>query len=321
MCSLNISSQSERNQTQVRNFILLGIVGPQALKVLLYFIFLILYIMTLCGNLLIIGLFLQGRHLTSPMYFFLSHLSFCDIMLSTSVAPNLLSALLEKGKTMTFGGCIAQFFASGLATAVECNLLTVMSYDRYLAICNPLQYIRIMNSRLCIQLVTLSWLLTLLYCIIDITEIIQLDFCGYNILDYVYCDVAPLLEISCKNTSDIEMTTMILSLPGALLPLLFILSTYIKISLTVLRISSSTGKQKAFSTCSSHLTIVCTYFGILIAKYTVPSKGQSLNMNKAISLLYTSVTPVLNPMIYSFRNKEIRAAIAKWTSFRTGDLR
>ncbi|OCT90796.1 hypothetical protein XELAEV_18019413mg [Xenopus laevis] len=318
MCSLVNGSLNDRNQTEITHFILVGIGGPQSLKVPFCFIFLMLYFMTMSVNLLIIGLFLQGRLLNSPMYFFLSHLSLCDIMLSTSVVPNLLSTLLTEGEAMMFSGCITQFLATGATTAAECYLLTAMSYDRYLAICNPLRYISIMNNRLCAQLVMLSWLLSLLYCIIDITEIYDLDFCGCNVLDYIYCDIEPLLELSCKNTSNLQNTTMIISVPAALFPFLFILSTYIKISITIFRISSSTGKQKAFSTCSSHLTVACTYFGILIAKYTVPSNSQSLNVNKAISLLYTAVTPVLNPMIYSFRNKEIRSAVTKWISIRTG---
>ncbi|KAE8620574.1 hypothetical protein XENTR_v10010333 [Xenopus tropicalis] len=312
---------SDRNLTEITHFILGGIGGPQSLKVPLYFIFLMLYIMTLCGNLLIIGLFLQGQQLRSPMYFFLSHLSLCDILLSTSVVPNLLSALLTEGESITFIGCITQFLATGATTAAECYLLTAMSYDRYLAICNPLRYIRMMNSRLCAQLVTWSWFLSLLYCTIDITEIYDLDFCGCNVLDYIYCDIEPLLDISCKNTSKLQKTTMIISVPAALFPFVFILSTYIKISLTIFRISSNTGKQKAFSTCSSHLTVVCTYFGILIAKYTLPSNVQSLNVNKAISLLYTAVTPVLNPIIYSLRNKEIRDAVTKWTFMRMSKFR
>ncbi|KAE8620575.1 hypothetical protein XENTR_v10010334 [Xenopus tropicalis] len=295
------SHLSYRNQTEITHFILQGIGGPLSIKVPFYLLFLMLYIMTLCGNLLIIGLFLQSHYLRSPMYFFLSHLSLCDILLSTSVVPKLLSALLKEGETISFRDCITQFFATSLATAAECHLLTAI----------------IMSTKLCVLLVSWSWFLSLLYCSIAIIEMLDLDFCGCNVLDSIYCDIAPLLKISCRNASHLQLTCLILASPGILFTFLFILSTYIKISLTILSISSSTGKQKAFSTCCSHLSVVCTYFGILVAKYTVPSNGQSLIINKAISLLYTSVTPVLNPMIYSFRNKEIRAAIMKWTSMRT----
>ncbi|OCT90797.1 hypothetical protein XELAEV_18019414mg [Xenopus laevis] len=310
MCSLIVGSN--RNQTEITHFILQGIGGPHSLKMSFYFIFLTLYIMTMCGNLLIIGLFLQSHHLNSPMYFFLSHLSICDILLSTSVVPNLLSTLLKEHET-TFRDSITQFFATSLATAAEsftvigypstclgargeCHLLTLISYDRYLAICNPLCYTSIMSTRLCVLLVACSWFLSFLYCLIATIEILDLDFCGCNVLNSIFCDIAPLLEISCRNASRLQLACVILASPGILFTFSVILSTYIKISLTILSISSSIGKQKALATCSSHLTVVCTYFGILIVKYTVPSNGQSLNMNKAISLSlvhssYTSTQP------------------------------
>ncbi|OCT90791.1 hypothetical protein XELAEV_18019408mg [Xenopus laevis] len=299
------------NKTTVTHFILRGINGPRTLKIFFFIMFLTLYIMTLCGNLLITGSFLHSQQLGSPMYFFLSHLSLCDILLSASVVPKLLSALLKPGERMTIVGCIVQVFASGSFTGAECNLLTAMSYDRYLAICNPLHYINIMNTRFCFQLVTWSWCLSLLYCLIIIAEMSGLEFCSCNIIDYIYCDVAPLLHISCKDSTIIQITTIVMSLPAVISPFLFVIVTYVSIFITILRISSNSGRKKAFSTCSSHLTVVCTYYGILIAKYTIPSKGRSLNMNKAISLLYTVVTPLINPIIYSFRNKEIRETVAK----------
>ncbi|KAE8620573.1 hypothetical protein XENTR_v10010332 [Xenopus tropicalis] len=299
------------NKTTITYFILHGINGPQILRMFFFITFLILYMMTLFGNLLIAGLFLQSQHLGSPMYFFLSHLSLCDIFLSSSVVPKLLSTLLRTGERMSIIGCFVQVFASGSFTGAECNLLTVMSYDRYLAICNPLHYINIMNTRFCFQLLVWSWCLSLLYCLIIIAEMSDLEFCRCNIVDYIYCDVAPLLEISCKDSMILQITTIVISIPAVISPFLIIIATYVSISITILRISSNSGRQKAFSTCSSHLTIVCTYYGILIAKYTIPSKGRSLNMNKFISLLYTVVTPLLNPIIYSLRNKEIRETVAK----------
>ncbi|KAE8620645.1 hypothetical protein XENTR_v10010403 [Xenopus tropicalis] len=284
----------------------------------LFSLFLVVHITTVCVNLVIIALYLQSQQLKSPMYFFLSHLSSSDILLSTCIVPNLLDALLRNGKNMSLGGCLAQLLATGTSTGAECYLLTAMSYDRYLAICNPLHYMKMMSPKLCVHLVAWSWFLSFLICLVIVLLLAQLDFCRCNVLDYIYCDFSPLLAISCKNSLALEITTMVLSIPIILLPLGFIISTYIYIGLAILRISSSVGRKKTFSTCSSHLTVVCTYCGILITKYTVPIGGQSLTMNKAISLLYTVGTPLLNPIIYSFRNQEIRAALKKWMTRRVG---
>ncbi|KAG8431252.1 hypothetical protein GDO86_019176, partial [Hymenochirus boettgeri] len=279
------------NRTKTTDFVLIGIEGPQTVKLVLYYVLLILYIMTLCGNLVIIVLFLESQHLRSPLYFFLSNLALSDIFLSTSVVPNLLCTLLKGRQSMSIIGCVVQVFACGSSTAAECNLLT---------------------DNLCANLALWSWLVSLVYSVIVVIEILNLDFCGCNVINYIFCDISPLLEISCSNNSLFQLTIIVISIPGVLFVFVFIIVSYVNISIAIFHIPSNPGRQKAFSTCSSHLIVVCTYFGILTAKYTVLSKGVSLNMNKAISLLYTAVTPLLNPIIYSLRNKDIRMALTKW---------
>ncbi|KAG8441521.1 hypothetical protein GDO86_007041 [Hymenochirus boettgeri] len=306
-----MSNRSNCNRTRITEFLLLGFSGSRTLKVLLFFLCIVIYIMSLTVNSMIIGLYLGSRNLRSPMYFFLCHLSVNDIMLSTSVGPNLLSTLLSDGKTMSVSDCVTQYCVSSFFTGNECLLLTVMSYDRFLAICHSLHYVNIMTSRHSHFLVIWSWILVFLSALIVINAISYPGFCGCNTLDYIYCDYAPLLEVSCADKVIVEILKTLVSISLAILPLLFVISSYIRIILAILRISTSTGRQKAFSTCISHLTVVCTYYGILIAKYTVPSKGQSSNVNKMFSFLYTMVTPLLNPIIYSVRNREIQKALGK----------
>ncbi|KAE8620540.1 hypothetical protein XENTR_v10010315 [Xenopus tropicalis] len=309
-----MSSINSCNQTKITQFLLLGFHGPQILRISLFYIFLLIYIMALGGNLLIVALYLGSHHLRSPMYFFLSNLSITDILLSTNVGPNLLSALINDGKLMSVPACVTQFFTSGVFTGVECLLLNVMAYDRYLAICKPLHYVTIMTNKHCLHLVIWSWVEVAVISLFAATATSHSGFCGCNTLDYIYCDYLPLLEVSCDDVSILERVIPVVTIPVVVLPFLFILTTYVCIFNSIFRISSNTGRQKAFSTCSSHLTVVCTYYGILCAKYIVPSKGPSLNMNKIISLLYIMVTPLFNPIIYSFRNQEIWVALSKWVT-------
>ncbi|OCT90758.1 hypothetical protein XELAEV_18019375mg [Xenopus laevis] len=304
------------NQTKITEFLLLGFHGPQTLRRSIFYICLFVYILALGGNLLIVVLYLGSQHLHSPMYFFLSNLSITDLLLCTSVVPNLLISLLRNGTPMSVSACVTQFFSNGVFTGVECLLLTVMAYDRYLAICKPLHYVTIMTSKRCIYFVVWSWL-EIAFINVPATIIISYSaFCGCKTLDYIYCAFFSLVEVSCSDLFIMERVITVVSIPVVVLPFFFIVTTYVSIFHSILRISSSTGRQKTFSTCSSHLTVVCTYYGILFAIYTVPSKGQSLNVNKIMSLLYIMVTPLFNPIIYSFRNQEIWKALSKWMSVK-----
>ncbi|KAM4749313.1 olfactory receptor 5A2-like [Rhinophrynus dorsalis] len=250
--------------------------------------------------------------LQSPMFFFLSQLSFSDILLTTNIAPYMLYVIMSGGGTLSITGCITQYFFYGASATTECLLLTAMSYDRYLAICNPLRYVVIMDLKLCLYLVVCSWSLSFILTLIPIFFFYKLQFCGPNVIDHFFCDLGPLLELSCSDTSIVKSEVFVISTLLTIVPFFFITLTYVYIFQTIMRISSITGRQKAFSTCSSHLTVVGTYYGALFAMYVVPSKGYSLNINKFVSLMYTVVTPLFNPIIYSLRNQEIKIAIGRY---------
>ncbi|KAG9480862.1 olfactory receptor 5G29-like [Eleutherodactylus coqui] len=300
---------SADNQTAVVDVLLLGFRNLHAFKFLLFTFFLLVYVLSLGGNLLIILLVLVSNFLQSPMYFFLSHLSFCDTVFTTNVLPNMLQVIIKEGSTLSLVGCIIQYHVFGFSATTESFLLTVMAYDRYLAICNPLRYTAIMSLSLQVLLVTSSWLLSLVLTLSSLLLIHRLQFCGLNVIDHFFCDVAPLLELSCSDTSLVKIEIYVCSVPIVLFPFLFIMGSYTSIFLSIVRISSTCGRQKAFSTCSSHLTIVSLYYGTLFVVYVVPTSILSLNLNKILSLLYTVVTPLFNPIVYSLRNQEIKTAL------------
>ncbi|XP_053319958.1 olfactory receptor 6B1-like [Spea bombifrons] len=301
-----------RNQTTVTEFILLGFRGLQSFKIPVFLLLLIFHLVTLSGNLLIIWLVVSNKALHSPMYFFLTHLSLCDTFLTLCIVPEALWLIWHGGGTMSFLRCIVQFDCFACSEASECLLLSVMAYDRYLAICYPLHYNYLMNPVLCRTLVSISWLLSFFAVLTDTVSITQLQFCGPNTIDHFFCDFAPILELSCSDTTFVEMALFILCIPVAVFPLLVIVVSYIYIVLAVLRISSKSGRRKTFSTCSSHLTVVSIFYGTLIGIYMLPAKGKSLNVSKVLSLLYTVLTPMMNPIIYSLRNNDIHEAMKKW---------
>ncbi|KAM8972657.1 olfactory receptor 5A2-like [Pelodytes ibericus] len=301
----------EKNQTMVSEILLLGFQNLQKFKIFFFIFLLFFYFVTLIGNLIIIWLVASNRHLQSPMYFFLSQLSLSDIILTTNIVPNTLSITWLDGGVISFSGCITQFYFFALSETFECFLLTIMAYDRYQAICNPLRYTSLMNIALCIKLVIISWLFSFSMILIDTISMTQLQFCGPNVIDHFFCDFAPLPELSCSDTYIIQIEIILFGIPTAILPLLIIMTSYGHIVQAVLRISTTSGRSKAFSTCSSHLTVVSLFFGTLIGIDMFPSKGKSLTIKKVLSLWYTVIMPMINPIIYSLRNKDIKKAMRK----------
>ncbi|KAM5171591.1 olfactory receptor 10A7-like [Mantella aurantiaca] len=293
----------------ITRVILLGFQVSPLFRMFLFSFFLAIYCAALCGNLQIITLVSYSKNLQSPMYFFLNQLSISDILLSSDIVPNFLNVLHNNIGIMSFPSCIAQFFFFILTEIYDCVLLTVMSYDRYMAICNPLLYNTVMKPIFCVQLIVLSWLLSISVSLVELITVCNLWFCGPNIIDHFFCDMEPLLDLSCSDISAVQLEMIIFCIPMVIFPFIFIIISYINIIYNILRISSTTGRQKAFSTCSSHLAVVSIFYGMLLFIYVLPTRGQSGNMSKILSLFYTVLTPLINPVIYSLRNKDIKTAL------------
>ncbi|XP_072259104.1 olfactory receptor 6B1-like [Pyxicephalus adspersus] len=309
--NMSLEKGAKYNRTIMKEVHFLGFQTSKDVNIFVFIFLLMFYILTLGGNLLIIILVSYNKTLHTPMYFFLTQLSFSDILLTTDISPNFLYILLYEGGTMNFTICIFQYYIFIVTECTECLLLTIMSYDRYLAICNPLHYMSIMNKLLCMKLTMFSWLLSIGSMLISTITIANLDFCGPNLINHFFCDVSPLLNLSCSDTFVVQLEMVLLSVPILFLPFLFIVISYIYVILAILKIPSNTGKQKAFSTCSSHLTVVSIFYVTLIVIYDLPTSGQSLTISKLMSLLYTVGTPLMNPIIYSLRNKDMKIAFSK----------
>ncbi|NXW87501.1 OL998 protein, partial [Alopecoenas beccarii] len=301
--------REQDNQTLLMEFLLLGLGDAHALQTPLFLLCLTIYTVTIGGNILIIVLVVTDQHLHTPMYFFLANLYSLETCYSSTILPRLLASFLTGDKTISVPGCMAQFFFFGTFAASECYLLAAMSYDRYLAICQPLPYASLMNWKICLQLVAVSWIAGLLIST-GITSVISHQrFCDSSAIDHFFCEEAPLLELPCSDTGMIRSLSIILSFPDVVFPFMFTLASYVCIIAAILRIPSSMGGQKAFSNCSSHLTTIIVFYGTLIIVYTLPRTVPLRQLNKMFSFFYTVLTPLINPLIYSLRNREVKGAL------------
>ncbi|XP_032712997.1 olfactory receptor 1509 [Lontra canadensis] len=301
--------QSFRNpldQTRVTEFVFLGLTENWVLEIPLFVTFSIAYVLTLLGNALIIVTIVFTLHLHTPMYFFLSNLSFIDLCHSSVTVPKMLEGLLLERKTISFDNCIAQLFFLHLFACAEIFLLTIMAYDRYVAICTPLHYSSVMNVRVCVQLVFALWLGGTVHSLVQTFLTTRLPYCGPNIIDSYFCDVPPVIKLACTDTYLTGMLIVSNSGTISLTCFLALVTSYIVI-LVSLRKQSAEGRRKALSICSAHFMVVAFFFGPCIFLYTRPDS--SFSMDKVVSVFYTVVTPLLNPLIYTLRNEEVKNAI------------
>ncbi|XP_008695507.1 olfactory receptor-like protein OLF3 [Ursus maritimus] len=299
------------NQTWVREFILLGLSSDWDTQVSLFVLFLVMYMVTVLGNVLIVLLIRLDSRLHTPMYFFLTNLSLVDVSYATSIVPQMLVHFLAAHKAIPFVSCAAQlFFSLGLG-GIEFVLLAVMAYDRYVAVCNPLRYSVIMHGGLCARLAITSWVSGSVNSLIHTAITFQLPMCKNKCIDHISCEILAVVRLACVDTFSNEITIMVSSIILLMTPFCLVLLSYIQIISTILKIQSTEGRKKAFHTCASHLTVVVLCYGMAIFTYIQPRSSPSVLQEKLISLFYAVLTPMLNPMIYSVRNKEVKGAWQK----------
>ncbi|XP_069326149.1 olfactory receptor 5B12 [Eulemur rufifrons] len=299
------------NITEVTEFILAGLTDDPELQIPLFVIFLFIYLITLVGNLGMIGLILLDSRLHTPMYFFLSNLSLADFGYSSAVTPKVMAGFLTGDKIMSYIACVTQFFFFAAFITVESFLLASMAYDRYAAVCKPLHYTTTMTTNVCACLAIGSYVCGFLNASIHTGNTFRLSFCRSNVVDHFFCDAPPLLALSCSDSHISEMVIFFVVGFNALFSILVILISYLFIFITILKMHSSEGRQKAFSTCASHLTAVSIFYGTVIFMYLQPSSSHSLGTDKMASVFYAIVIPMLNPLVYSMRNKEVKSAFKK----------
>uniref|UniRef100_A0A8C0T055 Olfactory receptor n=2 Tax=Canis lupus familiaris TaxID=9615 RepID=A0A8C0T055_CANLF len=296
------------SQNVVTEFILLGLTDDPKWQVVLFIFLLVTYMCSVTGNLVIIFLTLTDPHLKTPMYFFLRNFSFLEMSFTSATIPRFLVTVVTGDRTISYNDCLAQVFFVILLGVTEFYLLTAMSYDRYVAICKPLHYMTIMSTRVCILLVFSSWLAGFLVIFPPVILMLKLDFCASNIIDHFVCDSSPIIQLSCTNTHFLELMAFVLAVVTLMVTLTLVMLSYTHIIRTILRIPSTSQRKKAFSTCSSHMIVVSLSYGSCIFMYIKPSAKERVSLNKGVAVIITSVTPLLNPFIYTLRNQQVKQA-------------
>ncbi|XP_034643347.1 olfactory receptor 5A1-like [Trachemys scripta elegans] len=297
------------NQTKVPEFILLGLSSEPQVQIFLFLVFLVIYLVTLVGNILIVLVIRADSHLHTPMYFFLFHLSFVDICYSSVTVPKMLMNFLAEHKIISVNGCITQMFFFILLAGTEISILSAVAYDRYAAICDPLHYMEMMSKGICVQLVSGAWTIGFLQALLNTVFIFKLHFCGPNQICHFSYELPPVLQLSCTDTFTNQVVLLTSAVILGSISLLLILISYIHIISNILRIPSAQSKHKAFSTCSSHLIVVGLWYLAAFIQYTKPSSVSSLALDEMFSIQYNILTPMLNPIIYSLKNKEVKTAL------------
>nr|XP_006114102.1 olfactory receptor 6C75-like [Pelodiscus sinensis] len=300
-----------RNQTIIMEFILLGFGNGPELQPLLFLLFLVIYLVTVAGNILVVLLIVTDKHLHTPMYYLLGNLSWLETCLISTLLPKLLASLLTGDRTISVKGCMVQLYFFGIMSTAESLLLTAMSYDRYLAICQPLRYPVLMNGRVCCQLVAGSWMSSLTTCTTGMVLLLQSTFCHSGEIDHFFCDFSPMLELSCDDSQTLKLLTFIIAIMWTLVPCLLTLASYTCIISNILKIPSTSGRKKAFSTCSSHLIMLTIFYVTVTTVYMVPTANTPKILSKVFSVFYTVLTPLLNPIVYCLRNKEVNESLKK----------
>ncbi|XDA80474.1 hypothetical protein R6Z07F_010454 [Ovis aries] len=300
-----------RNQTTVSEFLLLGLPIKSEHQNLFYALFLAMYVTTVLGNFLILVFICLDPHLHSPMYLFLSNLSFSDLCFSSVTMPKLLQNMQSQDPSIPYAGCLTQMYFFLFFGDLEDLLLVAMAYDRYVAICFPLHYTAIMGPRLCLSLVLLPWILTTFHAMLHTLLMARLHFCEDNVIPHFFCDLSALLKLSCSDTRVNELVIFFVGGLIIVIPFLLIVMSYARIVSSILKVSSAKGICKAFSTCGSHLTVVSLFYGTIIGLYLCPSANNSTVKETVMSMMYTVVAPMLNPFIYSLRNRDMKGALRR----------
>ncbi|XP_068105940.1 olfactory receptor 6P1-like [Hyperolius riggenbachi] len=299
-------------------FTLQGFPTSRPVQILLFFIFFAIYFLTIAENLIVIILIWTTSKLHKPMYFFLGHLAFVEVWYITVTVPKLLAIFVAESTRISFSACMAQLYFFIALACTECVLLTVMAFDRYVAICNPLHYITTMDWNACMLLALSSWLIGFIISVIKVYIISSFTFCRSGAINHFFCDISPVLNLACADRELAELIDFILALFILLVPLLLTVISYIYILTTILSIPTASGRKKAFSTCASHLVVVVIFYGATLFMYARPSSARSEDYNKLVSVIYTVITPLLNPIIYCLRNKEVQEIIWNLTLFKHG---